>query len=233
MNKNAFVDMEVGHVYGKPTITIPTEIGITSWNINTDSVCYLSQKFTPDIELERWKYIIDQDGKKKSISSVVNIKKNEYNKPLDKEFSLTIEQEENALQVCEMVHRDLNYFLAKNLKVNEVNKLVFFDNNQETRAFNKAKIDIDNYDLIDLQREIMNEYNIKQKISLEKVSDIMNFYATKPKIKTLNFEHEIPDTLWSQIELHNALGDSVRTFLAFKEFKRDRSIFKNLTLIYN
>lgn len=230
---NAFVDMEIGQVYGKPTIKIPTEIGITFYNKNTYSVCYLSQKYTPDIDLERWKYTTDQDGKKKSTGSVVNIKKKEYDKPLDKEFSLTIEQEQNVLQVCEMVYRDLNCFLANNLKVNEINKLVFFDDNQETRAFKKAKIDIKDYDLIDLQREIMNEYNIKQKISLEKVSEIMNFYATKPKIKTLNFEHEIPDKLWSQIELHNALGDSVRTFLAFQEFNRDRSIFKNLRLIYN
>lgn len=230
---NAFVDMELGHVYGKPTITIPTEIGITFYNRNTDSVFYLSQKYSPDIDLERWKYIIDQDGKKKSTGSVVNIKKNEYDKLLDKEFSLTSEQEQNALQVCDMVYRDLNCFLANNLKVNEINKLVFFDDNQETRAFNKAKIDIKDYDLIDLQREIMNEYDIKQKISLEKVSKIMNFCATKSKIKTLNFEHEIPDKLWSQIDLHNALGDSARTFLAFQEFNRNRSIFKNLRLIYN
>jgi hypothetical protein len=79
----------------------------------------------------------------------------------------------------------------------------------------------------------MNKYNIKQKISLEKVSEMMNFDAIKPKIKTLNFEHEIPDELWSQIELHNALGDSVRTFLAYKEFNMNKNIFKNLELFYN
>jgi hypothetical protein len=227
--QTAIIDLECGQVHGCKGITIPTEAGITFYNENMDSASYSSKEFVYDVDLVQWKPITDEYGNKiETICSVANMKRNEYNKPRDKEFKLDINQEDKAYQIDERAHRDLNHFINHMLKINDVGKLIFFDKSMEMKAFEKANIDLKDYVLVDVQKEIKKKCNIEQGLSLDRISQAIDFYNTERKIKSSNFEYEMPNTLKHLIKPHRALGDSARTFLVYKEFNLDENNFKRL-----
>ena len=112
------------------------------------------------------------------------------------------------------------------LETNHADKLIFFGDSREKFAFKKAKIDTMKYDWIDLQSEIKNEYNMEMLLSLDKVSQAIKFHSNMKYVRSLNFKYKTSSKYKYQIKPHKALGDSVRIFLAYKEFNHDRNKFK-------
>lgn len=232
----AIIDLEFGavpgvkngSVYGGIKTIIPLEVGIICHDENINSVCYSRKEFIYDINVELWKNTDKYGNKIKPECSVVNIKKNEYNKQIDKDFKLNHEQREKVSQIEIEAHQNLRYFVNDILETNNINKLVFFDDHMDISILKNAKIDVPNYFCIDVQKEIKKRYNIEQGLSLDKISHAINFRNTEKNIKSSNFEYKIPSKFKSLIEPHKALGDSARTFLIYKEFNKDGYDFKKI-----
>ena len=209
---------------------MPTEVGIAFYNEETNFVDYSSRKFTYDIDIEQWKNITDRYGNKIDVAaSVANLKKKEYNRPLDKSFKLKREQKKKAYQITGRAYRDLHYFMNNILETKEVDKLVFFGDSREKNAFKRAKINTKGYEWIDLQREIKNEYDMEMLLSLDKVSHAIKFRNNRTHIKSSNFKYKVPDKYKYLIKPHKALGDSARIFLTYKEFNQDKNKFIRTT----
>jgi hypothetical protein len=228
--KIAFVDLEYGHIHGTyKQISMPIEAGILFYDATTNSVDYSGRKFTYDIDIECWKSRIDQYGNRiGTTASVANLKRREYNRRLDKEYRLSDEQKKNAYKIARSAHRSLKSYMNESLELQSVDKLIFFGDRMEKNAFKRAKINTRNYEWIDLQTEIMNEYNIENKFSLDKLSFAIKFHSNEKHIKSFNFKYKVPDKYKYQIKPHKALGDSARIFLAYKEFNHDRNKFKKI-----
>lgn len=226
--KIAFIDLEYGHVYGThKRISLPTEVGVAFYDESTNSVDYSGRKFTFDIDIEQWKNITDQYGNKIGVkSSVANLEKEEYNKLLDDKYKLDCKQKKKAYQVTGRAYKELNHFMNHILKVKDVDKIVFFGDRMERGAFKRAKIDINGFEWIDVQKEIKNECGLEMLLSLDKVSQAIKFRNKITYIQSLNFKYDTPDKYKYLIKPHKALGDSARIFLAYKEFNLNKKKFK-------
>lgn len=226
--KIAFIDLEFGHVHGThKKISLPTEVGITFYDGNSNYVNYSNRIFAFDIDVERWKSITDRYGNRiGTAASVANFKKREFNKELDPKYRLNFKQKKNAYQIVGRAYTGLNQFMSDILEINHADKLIFFGDSRERFAFKKAKIDTKKYDWIDLQSEIKNEYDMEMLLSLDKVSHAIKFRNNMKHIRSLNFKYKTSSKYKYQIKPHKALGDSVRIFLAYKEFNHDKDKFK-------
>lgn len=224
----AFVDLEYGHVHGsQKRISMPTEVGIALYNKNTNSIEYSGKKIAYDIDVELWRNIIDQYGNKIGVeASVANLKKNEYNKELDKNLTLNAKQKKTAYRTAGKAYRDFRFFVNHILDTKDVDKLVFFGDSRERFAFKRAKISTKGHEWMDLQREIKDEYDMDMLLSLDKVSKAIKFRNKETQIISSNFRYNVPDKYKYLIKPHKALGDSARIFLAYKEFNHDKNNFK-------
>ena len=226
----AFIDLEYGHVHGTcKRIFMPIEIGVTIYNKNKNVLNFNARKFTHDIDLELWKNITDEYGNKIGVTtSVVNLKKREYNKEFNKSYELNKLQKKKSYKIAHAAFKNFNFYMNDIMKNNHIDKLVFFGDGMEKNAFNRAKIDVDDYIWIDLQNEIKNEFDMRERLSLDKISKAIKFRSTKSHITSLNFKYEIPEKYKHIIKPHKAIGDAARIFLAYKEFNHNLDEFQVL-----
>ena len=226
----AFIDLEYGHVHGTcKRISMPIEVGVTLYNEKKNVLNFNGRKFIHDIDLELWKNITDEYGNKIGVTtSVANLKKKEYNKAFNKSYELNKVQKKKSYKIAHAAFRNFNFYMNDIMKNNHIDKLVFFGDSREKHAFNRANIDIEDFIWIDLQNEIKNEFDMKEQLSLDKISKAIEFRSTKSHIKSLNFKYEIPEKYKHIIKPHKAIGDAARIFLVYKEFSRNLDEFQVL-----
>ena len=190
---------------------------------------FSGRKFIHDIDLELWKNITDGCGNKIGVTtSVANIKKKEYNKKFDKTYKLNKVQKKASYRIAHVAFKNFNFYINDIMKNNHIDKLVFFGDSREKLAFNLAKINIEDLIWIDLQNEIKNELDMKEQLSLDKISKAIEFISTKSHIKSLNFKYNIPEKYKYIIKPHKAIGDAARIFLVYKEFSHNLEEFQVL-----
>lgn len=219
----AFIDLEYGHVHGThKRIFMPIEVGVALYTEKKDVLGYVGKKFSYDIDVELWKNVIDEYGNTiGETMSITNYKREEYNKKISETRILNNTQKKQSHRIAQNAFNNLNIFMSNVLKNNDIDKLVFFGDGMEKRAFNRARINTDNYTWIDLQSEIKNDFGMNEYLSLDKVSRAIEFHAAKSSINSLNFKYNTPDKFKYLMKPHKAIGDTARIFLLYKEYCRN------------
>ncbi len=230
----ACIDMEFGHVYGTcRTLLMPVEVGVVLYDPASDTPCLSGRKFSCDIDLELWRNVTDEWGNTRGVTATVaNLKRNEFQKPFSREYRLSARRRRDAEAICRGAFSDLRGFMEDLFDHSDIETLTFFAENMEMKAFDRAKVAVDAFGRVDLQKEIRLELGMKDHLSLDKVARIIGFSADGAGISSQHFRYRVPKRLRHLIKPHRALGDAARIFLLSRELAEEGRIFASQAQAY-
>jgi hypothetical protein len=104
------------------------------------------------------------------------------------------------------------------LNSRNIGTLVFFARQREQVAFRQARVRTDGFLTRDVQHEIAHAMQLKEQISLDRMSLIIGFGITSTTIKSAHLSYTIPPQYQYVIKPHKAIGDAARMFLVDMEF---------------
>ncbi len=223
----AYLDLEFGYVYGTArAVIMPIEIGVVVHRREDDSVRYAGDVFRYDIDVEIWKKVADDCGRTVGVStSVANTGEGVYGKPYDHYFRLAGEGVSSSQTFSRAAFADLRTFMNNLLTNGEVSTLVVFAADMEKMAFREADILTESYTLVDLQREIKRHMSLRDLLSLDRASRLVDFRADNGVIASAHFEYPIPAAFQGCLQPHRGMGDAARIFLLAREFFDRREAF--------
>jgi hypothetical protein len=219
--------MEFAGIYGtRQTMQIPIEIGVVLHDPGTDSLSFAGKAFSYAIEVELWKNITDDVGKRvDGKRRVFNLAEPGLTREFDHKFNLDSTKKRGARAAINAVHRDLWGFMQA-LNRCEIGTIVFFARQREMDTFRHARVNLEGFVIRDLQNEIKSRFSLKEHVSLDRMSLVTGFRIDKTSISSRNFTYQIPYRYRYVIKPHKAIGDAARMFLLDMEFSRFESGFR-------
>jgi hypothetical protein len=223
----AYIDMEFAGIYGtRQLMQIPIEIGVVLFDPESDALSFAGKPFSHDIDVELWKNITDEVGKRvDGKRRVFNLAEPGLTREYNRKFSLTSEQKQAARTAINAVHRDLRLFMQA-LNRREIGTLVFFARQRELETFRHARVNTEGFLIRDLQAEIKSRFSLKEHVSLDRMSLVIGFGINKTSISSKNISYQIPERFRYVIKPHKAIGDAARMFLLDKEFSTSGNAFR-------
>jgi hypothetical protein len=216
-----YIDMEFAGIYGTHQgMQIPIEIGVVLHQPDTDTLSFSGKAFNRPIDVELWKNITDDLGKRiGGQRRVFNLASPGHTKIFDKKFHLGTEGRKEARRVIAAVNQDLQKFMQA-LNQKKIDTLVFFARRREMETFRNSRVKTDGFLIRDLQEEIRECFHLKEHVSLDRVSLVTNFGITKSTISSAHFSYTLPEKFRYLIKPHKAIGDAARMFLIDLEFNQ-------------
>jgi hypothetical protein len=215
----AYIDMEFAGIYGTHQgMQIPIEIGVVIYQPDTDALSFAGKAFNRTIDVELWKNITDDVGKRiEGQRRVFNLASRGHTKIFDKKFHLDAEGRKEARRAIIGVHQDLRE-LMQALNQKDIGTLVFFACRREMETFRNSRVKTDGFLIRDLQEEIRSYFHLTEHVSLDRLSLVTNFGITKSAISSAHFSYTLPEKYRYLIKPHKAIGDAARMFLIDLEF---------------
>jgi hypothetical protein len=215
----AYIDMEFAGIYGThQSLQIPIEIGVVIHQPDTDVLTFAGKAFNRNIDVELWKNITDDVGKRiEGTRRVFNLATRGYTKIFSKKVHLDAMGRKEAHQAIAGVHQDLRGFM-QSLNQVEIDTLVFFARRREMETFQDSRVQTDGFLIRDLQDEIRSDYHLKEHVSLDRMSLVTNFRITKSAVSSDHYTYTLPEKFRYLIKPHKAIGDAARMFLVDREF---------------
>jgi hypothetical protein len=223
----AYIDMEFAGIYGTHQgMQIPIEIGLVIHQPDTDALSFTGKAFNRSIDVELWKNITDDVGKRiEGQRRVFNLASPGHSNIFDKKFHLGTDGRKEARRSIAGVHQDLREFMQA-LNQKDIGTLVFFARHREMETFRYSRVKTDGFLIRDLQEEIRDCFHLKEHVSLDRVSLVTNFGITKSTISSAHFSYTLPEKFRYLIKPHKAIGDAARMFLVDLEFHQCPEKFK-------
>ncbi|MDP3395800.1 MAG: hypothetical protein Q8S57_03930 [Methanoregula sp.] len=217
----AYIDMEFAGIYGThQRMQIPIEIGVVLHDPKTDALSFAGKPFQADVEVELWKNILNNVGKRvDSRRRVFNLADTSRTQQFDHRFHLSPDGARKARTAIAAANADLRLFMQA-LNRRNIGTLVFFARQREMVAFRQARVRTDGFLTRDIQHEIAHAMQLKEQISLDRMSLIIGFGITSTTIKSAHLSYTIPPQFQYVIKPHKAIGDAARMFLVDMEFKK-------------
>ncbi|WP_332450797.1 hypothetical protein [Methanoculleus sp.] len=215
------LDIEFGYVYGTcRQVMMPIEIGAVVYQPEDDTVRYTGEQFCYDIDVEIWKKVTDSCGKTVGVATTVaNMGREEYGRPYDHSFRVADGEVTAARATARSAFADLRLFMESILSPGDIEKVVVFAADMEKRAFRTAGVTLDGCMLTDLQREIRRRFAMKQVLSLDRLSRLIDFSFDGATVTSTHFCYPVPDECHHLLAVHRGMGDAVRTFLLAREYQ--------------
>lgn len=214
----AYIDMEFAGIYGThQRMQIPIEIGVVLHDPSTDVLSFAGKPFQADIEVELWKNVLNDMGKRvDSRRRVFNLAEPARTKQFEHRFHLSPAGARKAREAITAVNADLRQFMQA-LNNRNIGTLVFFARQREMVAFSQARVQTDGFLTRDIQHELAQMMHLKEQISLDRMSLIIGFGITSTTIRSAHLSYTIPHQFQYVIKPHKAIGDAARMFLVDME----------------
>jgi hypothetical protein len=227
----AYIDMEFAGIYGTHQgIQIPIEIGVVIHDPDSDVLSFSGKAFNYNIDVELWKNITDDVGKRvEGQRRVFNLASRGHTKFFDKKIHMGEEGRKEARRAIASVHRDLREFM-QTLNQKDIGTLVFFARRREMETFRNSHVNTDGFLIRDLQDEIRSCFHLKEHVSLDRVSLVTNFGITRSAISSVHFSYTLPEKFRFLIKPHKAIGDAARMFLVDREYHQYPEKFGELLM---
>jgi hypothetical protein len=218
-----YLDIEFGYVYGTCRgVMMPIEIGAVVHRLEDDSVRYVGEQFWYDIDVEIWKKVTDACGKTVGVATTVaNMGRDEYGMPYDHSYRISGDEVPAAKATARNAFADLRLFMESVVSAGDTPAIVVFAASMEKRAFRTANFSLDGCMLVDLQREIRRRFGMKQVLSLDRLSRLIDFSADGSTIASTHFRYPVPREYGHLLGAHRGMGDAVRTFLLAREYREN------------
>jgi hypothetical protein len=217
----AYIDMEFAGIYGtRQGIQIPIEIGVVIYSPQTDTVSFTGKTFSLDINVEHWKNVTNDLGKRiNGHRRVFNLIAPGRSKNFDAKFHLDPQERNRAHHAIAIVHKDLREFM-RSLNHYDIGTLVFFARQREMETFKNSGVKTEEFLIRDLQNEIKTRFHLEEHISLDRMSLVTDFRIVKSSAVSTHFFYTIPEKFLYRVKPHKAIGDAARMFLVDQEFLR-------------
>lgn len=222
----AYIDMEFAGIYGTHQgMQIPIEIGVVIHQPDSDTLSFTGKAFNRNIDIELWKNITDDVGKRiEGQRRVFNLASPSHSKIFNKKFHLSNTGHKEARRAIAGVHQDLRNFMQA-LNNKDIGTLLFFARRREMETFHYSRVKTDGFLIRDLQEEIRSCFHLKEHVSLDRVSLVTDIGITKFAVSSAHFSYSIPEKYRYLIKPHKAIGDAARMFLVDREFQRQPEKF--------
>jgi len=224
----ACIDMEFGHVYGtRRAVVMPVEIGVVLHDPGEDRPRFLGKTFRYDIDVELWKNVTDARGKTLGVTATVaTLGTGEYQNPFLRSHRIPEYRVQVAREVARSAFADLGLFMRRLCDDADISTFAFFADGMELMAFEQAGVDVGEFVRVDLQREVRQLIGMKDHLSLDRVSSIIDFSVSGARIRSAHFSYRVPGILRHFIKPHRALGDAARIFLLSRELAEAGETFE-------
>jgi hypothetical protein len=211
----AYIDMEFAGIYGTHQ---GMQIPIVIHQPDTTALSFAGKAFDRTIDVELWKNITDDVGKRiYGQRRVFNLASPGHSENFDKKFHLGTEGRREARRAIAAVYQDLQKFMQA-LNQKDIGTLVFFASRRETETFRYSRVKTDGFLIRDLQEEIRSCFHLKEHVSLDRVSLVTHFGIAKSTVSSAHFSYTLPEKFRYLIKPHKAIGDAARMFLVDLEF---------------
>jgi hypothetical protein len=219
--------MEFAGIRGtRQGMQIPIEIGVVLHDPVSDTISLTGKAFSRDIEVELWKNVTDEVGKRvDGHRRVFNLTRPGESLPDDRKYRLDADGTRHARVAIAEVHADLRAFMQALNKKN-IDTLVFFAKKREVETFQRARVNLGGFFIRDLQSEIRHEYSLKEDVSLDRMSLVIGFSLHSDSITSMHYRYAIPEKYRYIIKPHKAIGDTARMLLVSLEFKNHPQEFE-------
>jgi len=223
----AYIDMEFAGIRGtRQGMQIPTEIGVILHDPVSDKVAFAGKAFSHDVEVELWKNVTDEVGKRvDGHRRVFNLTRPGETLPDDRKFRLDAEGARHARKAIAGAHADIRAFMQA-LNHKNIDTLAFFARRREMETFQRARVNTGGFVIRDLQSEIRHEYSLKEDVSLDRMSLVIGFSLRTDAITSTHFRYAIPERFRYIIKPHKAIGDAARMLLVSQEFRLHHTEFE-------
>jgi len=220
--------MEFAGIYGThQRMQIPIEVGVVLHNPISEEVSFAGKAFAHDIDVELWKNITDDVGKRVDGNRrVFNLTRPGGSLAFDKKYHLDSEGAHRARAAIAEVHRDILEFMQA-LNRKNIDTLAFFARKREVETFQRARVNMNGFTIRDLQSEIRHEYSLKEDVSLDRMSLVIGFTLKSDIISSTHFTYPIPEKFRYIIKPHKAIGDAARMLLVSQEFRHHPREFED------
>lgn len=217
--KIGFLDFEFGQVYGSHRRDfLPTEAGILIYDTKANTVQIVERLYLPDTYVVLRKSV-GLGRKRKTKTKVVNLKEKKT-LPFDKDFKITKKERKQIWKNT----GNLYYSKMKDQLTtifDYCDTICVFGGNEDLNLLKKYRIELPH--VVDIQTELTPFH--KRRISLDKLCHLLKIDLSAPdnKITSCGRNLILPKKTESlkykpeNINPHNAIGDSVRLFLVYKE----------------
>jgi hypothetical protein len=219
--------MEFAGIYGThQRMQIPIEIGVVLHNPVTDEVSFAGKAFARYIDVELWKNVTDDIGKRVDGNRrVFNLTRPGESLPFDKKYHLSAEGAHQARAAIAGVHSDIRDFMQA-LNRKNIDTLAFFARKREVETFQRARVNLNGFAIRDLQSEIRTRYTLKEDVSLDRMSLVIGYTLEAGLISSAHFTYHIPEKFRYIIKPHKAIGDASRMLLVSQEFRHHPEEFE-------
>ena len=210
--------MEFAGIRGtRQGIQIPTEIGVVLHDPVSDTIAFAGRAFSHDVEVELWKNVTDDLGKRvDGHRRVFNLARPGETLPDDRNFKLDFEGSHRARKAIAGAHADIRAFMQA-LNHKNIDTLAFFARRREMETFQRARVNTTGFLIRDLQSEIRHKYTLKEDVSLDRMSLVIGFSLRHDAITSTHFRFPIPEKIRYIIKPHKAIGDATRMLLVSRE----------------
>ena len=225
---HACIDIEFGYVYGTSrAVIMPVEIGAVIYRpSNGHAAEFAGEQFCYDIEYEIWKKVTDECGRTVGVStSVFNNVTGDCGKAYDHTFRLPGARMARAREVARSAFGDLYGFMENLLSSGDTPALIFFAAEMERKAFLQAGVPLLGFEVIDLQQQIKRALQMKEHLSLDRISRFIGFRTTADGIASDHFTYPVPQKFRTLLDPHRGVGDAARIFMLSREFTRNQAEF--------
>ncbi|WP_342678725.1 hypothetical protein [Methanofollis sp. UBA420] len=223
----ACIDMEFGHVYGTHrNVVMPIEVGAVVYGRDDEMPVFAGRTFAYDIEVEVWQNRIGPLGVRTGVeTSVANPGKGLEGRPYDPSHRLGGRGWRRAREVAAASFTDLGDFMRDLCDEEDISRFAFFARGMETKALARAGFDLSGYRCTDLQHEVRAALGMRDVLSLDRASCIIDFAHTQGEILSRHYRYPVPEVYDGRISPHTAVGDASRIFLLAREFYAEKDGF--------
>lgn len=220
----AFLELKYGNIYGGyPNFYAISEVAFLLFEPKTQRVYLESWKNEIDIDVVNVFSKVDSLGNTiGKVREVVNLKTGRKT-PFDEEYKLGEQDLDVSFDALRPTRRPMKFFLSRAFKKYRFRDIVTFDGKRDVFLCQKARVDFDYFNIIDLQKDITKETNYL--FSLNKLAKVVGFQADYGSLRSNNIEYRLHPIASRQITPMSAAYDAARLLMIHNEYRLHRDDF--------
>jgi len=220
----AFLELKYGNIYGGyPNFYAISEVAFLLFEPRTQRVYLESWKNDVDIDVVNVYSKVNELGNTiGKIKEVVNLRTGRKT-PFDEEHKLGEEDLDVSFDALRPTRAPMRFFLTKAFRKYRFQNIVTFDGNRDVFLCQKARVNFDYYNIIDLQKDITKETNYL--FSLNKLAKVIDFKADYGFLKSNNIEYRLHPIASRQITPKSAAFDAARLLMIHNEYRLHKDDF--------
>ena len=144
----------------------------------------------------------------------------DYEKDYDENYILEMVEIPGLLKIADSGHKELGSYLKMIKAKYNIQQCYVYGGKKDILCINRSGCHVIEKNMHDVQDKIKKLLNMDNRLSLDRACYALNITINSKKIKSDNFEYDLPVNKQGKLKNHNAIGDAGRILLLYKELKK-------------